>query len=586
MALNPKLKQSMPGMEGWGASTPVSSTPKGTTSTPAANTAQQLGEMVTIKLPTVTASAPNVVVGAPAKKITGTPRILPTESEIKQKDVLNTQPTDFTSLYAQLQNLIMPKQQKIPEYTSPYASQINTALANWQSKTNTPFVYNPATDAGLKSAQEQAQQQTMREFARKNLLGSMSNEAQSQLAAMNLIPEYQQMARNQYNTETQNLYNNLNLLNDLETQNYNRYRTGVADANTNFTNQLSTNKTAMELAQSQIENEGKATVDQTKAQKDTLKELGYTQLPSGEIVPSLEREKFTATQQKDLETSEKNKFGLVLNDTARQYNSAYESLYNDDEGFRNDIASNYGNLALLRDKYLANGDQEAADAVQGARLLKIINDPNLLVQYGYEFGLSNTDIKKKAAELDKAQLDAVNAKIETAMKSIDFSVYEEETQLRMEKAFEDLQNRKYDNYIKNIQASFIEPQLKQELINAGLQARNIENQINNRDINTSLARSRYLLEVDRETNKAPTKTELDNRFNELLEEYRGYSFDKAYQALKQNENKLLGTFGPEGFNEFYNAVLGKVFEANKNAKKVGGLSGWEYITPKPIAGQE
>jgi hypothetical protein len=463
------------------------------------------------------------------------------------------QPTgqlDVSSILSQLTNAMKSfvdasKANQQP-YQSPYAVDMQNTLAainKWK-----PTAYDPNSDSGLKEAQKQAMLQAQNEAVRKGRVFDTWATTQEQQAAQRLIPQYQQIHEQNQQQNFGNMVNKLGALSGMDATQYGRYRDTVSDVNTANMNQYNMSKDLYNMAQKDIESSTTSQNTADKARIEAMKDLGYTEL-DGKIVPTLEREKFTATQLKDVEAQEKNKFGMVLNDTARKYYGTYEDLYNNDVGFRNDIESNYGNLALLRDKYMANGDTEAADAVQGARLQKIINDPILLEQYGYEFGLSNTETKKKATELRTAQLEQTSKQMELAMKSLDYSNYEKETQLKLEKAEEDLISKKYDNFIKNIEASFIEPKLKQDLINAGLQAQNIQNQINSRNITTEIAMDKAKEE------KAPTESEIKYAYNQDYMNIKGKSFDDAYGYLMQHKNQIAGNYGLDGYKKMFNQVM-------------------------------
>lgn len=436
---------------------------------PAQQTAQGLGQMQVTALPNVTATQPRTEV-TPVTNIVGSPAMTPTQ-----------QPQfDMGDFFNKLKGIMTPQQTQIPQYNDPYAEQTAKALGRFQTALDTPFQYDPSQDVGLQAAQKQAQQQTMREFARKNLLGSMSNEAQAQLAAMNLTPQYQQQARQQYTQNLSNLAKNLELMQGMGKQSYERYRDTVGDivfANQQRAKQLE----AFGQAYNPITGQFEMTPESILKQQKGIAEIRETE----------------AKTTKAIQEQEKNRYGMALNDTARPLISNYENLSKMDEGFRNDVMNNWSNLAILRDQYRARGDEEAAQAVEGARALKIISDPQLLQQYGKEFGFSNVDIQKNVAELSKAQATALESQYDASikelnayMKGIDASNYDYKTQLDIQKAVSDLEGKNIDNFMKNIQASYLEPKLKQDLVNSALQARNIQNQIDTRNANLEIARVR------------------------------------------------------------------------------------------------
>lgn len=106
-------------------------------------------------------------------------------------------------------------------YESPYSTDITNTLA---AITNRPsFSYDAASDQGLIAAQNNAMEAVSREAARRGMLYTDSNKDQLGKSSMALIPEFQQTAYNQYNQQGTDLYNKLNTLSGLESENYKRY---------------------------------------------------------------------------------------------------------------------------------------------------------------------------------------------------------------------------------------------------------------------------------------------------------------------------------------------------------------------------
>ena len=204
-------------------------------------------------------NAPPVTTIAPTKETTFTQGQMDEYANKKVADAFKN--FDFTDIFGKMKDLITPQQTQAPQYVDPYAQQTAEALGKYQTALNTPFQYDPTKDVGLQAAQQQAQQQTMREFARRNLMGSMSNEAQAQLAAMNLIPQYQQQARQGYNQNLANLAENLGLMQGLGKESYGRYRDTVGDINTANTQEYNR---AMDIAQMAL---GQGNIEQNRLER-------------------------------------------------------------------------------------------------------------------------------------------------------------------------------------------------------------------------------------------------------------------------------------------------------------------------------
>lgn len=107
-------------------------------------------------------------------------------------------------------------------YQSQYSPQIEALLT--QILNRPQFQFNPQTDPGFQQASKQIQNQVMLDFARRNMLYSpATGEAVSQGIA-NALPQFEQMAYNRYMDETNMLYNQLNVLLNMDDQNYRMYK--------------------------------------------------------------------------------------------------------------------------------------------------------------------------------------------------------------------------------------------------------------------------------------------------------------------------------------------------------------------------
>jgi hypothetical protein len=120
------------------------------------------------------------------------------------------------------------------EYKSPYSDEIKNTLG---TLSNRKFSYDPNSDVGLKSAQDNAIDITSRAAARKGMIYSDSNKASMGKAALDLVPQFEQSAFSKYQAENADLYNKLGSLSTLENNEFNKFNTdrtfaaGRSDAN-------------------------------------------------------------------------------------------------------------------------------------------------------------------------------------------------------------------------------------------------------------------------------------------------------------------------------------------------------------------
>jgi hypothetical protein len=193
--------------------------------------------------------------------------------------------------------------------------------------------------------------------------------------------------------------------------------------------------------------------------------------PTEATPPSREELKQAGWSAKEMES----RFGGSLSPYAKSAVEAYDR-FSADPSFRQAISDNWGNLAVIRDQATAAGNNDLAMAIEGARLNKIMGDYGLFSQYGAkEFGLTSPDMVKGLAT---NYISEVKAKYAGTM-----------AELELQKAQVELESGNYRAYIDSVEAANIDAKEKQQLINLGLQARNIENQISNRDSANTRAES-------------------------------------------------------------------------------------------------
>ena len=120
-----------------------------------------------------------------------------------------------------------PYGNEITPYNSPYSDDIAQALSAIQNRG--AFSYDPSTDKGLATAQDNAMGSVSRAAARRNMVYSDSNKAQMSGAALEQVPVFRSQAFGEYSGENDRLYNMLSQLGALEGTDYGRFRDTVGD---------------------------------------------------------------------------------------------------------------------------------------------------------------------------------------------------------------------------------------------------------------------------------------------------------------------------------------------------------------------
>lgn len=134
--------------------------------------------------------------------------------------------------YQTLKDLINAPKEDIPDYKNPYADQMASLYDVINQRVRNPQQYDSNTDEGLKIAQQNALLQARTQLGRRNQLGAASSiyGQKGELQAISqLIPQYQQMFRNNQQQNTANMFKQFGLTQDLDQTAYNRQRTAVSD---------------------------------------------------------------------------------------------------------------------------------------------------------------------------------------------------------------------------------------------------------------------------------------------------------------------------------------------------------------------
>jgi hypothetical protein len=359
-----------------------------------------------------------------------------------------------------------PQQPQQQSYTSPYSDQLKKLSDAMLQYYQTPPNLDPSGNQAWQAASKAAQTATSQEFGRRNMLYSDSAKAAINEAAMSLLPQFQETELKRYNQQGSNYMNQLGALTGLENINYGMYRDNVSDTNTRYKNEMDRFKGLYNMASGLYGEDRQQKLD---AQNYDMKSaLNDSVIKKNEAAT---KDSISTTSTKEMEA----RFNGALPPYAKSAVDAYDTRMAD-PAFRQAITQNWDNLAVIRDQATAAGNNDLALAIEGARLHKMMGDYGLFSEYGVkEFGLTNPDMVKGLAANYISQIKAKYA--------------ETMAEVELQKAEQDLQEGNYDAYIKRVQAANIDAKEKQQLVNLGLQAKNIENQIVNRDSANARAES-------------------------------------------------------------------------------------------------
>jgi hypothetical protein len=338
----------------------------------------------------------------------------------------NNQSNNYASQYDPKTLALLTKMQD-RQYTSPYAQNITDALAKIQNYQN--FNYNPTTDQGLQTAQDEAQSATSRAAARRGMLYSDSNKSQMGKSALTLVPQFRNQAYQEYSNDRANAYNQLQALQNLENVAYQKYQGEGTDlynqanmlgnmANTDY-NRYNTDRTYNEGVREF--NVGQGNTDR-QFQYNVNKDLGYVNPTAYVNVP----------------------------DEVRQQLSQYS-----------------GNYAQAAKDLVAQGQTGLANYAKVLSNEKMFADPNLLKQYGSQY--QTLDNQQVQSALQTQAIQRAGALIDNSMKQIQLDALPEQTQYGLQLLKYQVQAGELDNATKTIQNLYLPEQLKTQIAQ-GLQS--------------------------------------------------------------------------------------------------------------------
>jgi hypothetical protein len=144
----------------------------------------------------------------------------------------------------QIDKLLSPFQQQVPVYQSPYTQQTQEALDNYNAWASRPYVsqyadeiegmvrdilsrnfeYDPADDEQFQRASKELTRNVMESMNARGILNSTVTENQVQQGVSDLLPQYQQIARQQFMDEGNQLMSQIDMLMGIDESQYGRYQ--------------------------------------------------------------------------------------------------------------------------------------------------------------------------------------------------------------------------------------------------------------------------------------------------------------------------------------------------------------------------
>jgi hypothetical protein len=328
-----------------------------------------------------------------------------------------------------------------PEVATPYKSTLDPKLTDLLKRiedfTGQKFVYDPATDAGLKVAQSQSMLKVKNDMAKRGRVFDTYTDTQMQQASQGLIPAYQQIAQQEHNQQGDNMFKTLSAVQGLENLAYGKYRDNVSDINTANTNKYNQYK------------------DTTTTALDMYK-TGVTERNNAATQSETKRLNNATIEGKQVDNEVK-QYGRALTPISRPQVQAYEQ-YIQNPVFSRKVTENWGNIAgLINSVPNTPENAELLAALNGARVMKLMQDPQLMAKYGAEYGFGTT--AKEAGEL----ADLEGKQFDNVIKAAKASVASEEAKATLDKIQNEVTKGNIENAKSMVEASYLEPKLKLEL---------------------------------------------------------------------------------------------------------------------------
>lgn len=422
------------------------------------------------------------------------------------------------------------------------------------------FSYDPNSDVGLKQAQTQAVNRVTQDMVKRGRLYSSFTDSQQQQVSQNLIPQYQQIAyqnyreqeadkRNRYMDEFSRMQTVLGLSKDIESTRYNRQKDMTEAERLLKNDEYKKQQDALNALIKQEETNYNRSRD---AITDTIKlgEYGMKQeLQPFEIknkqAEVLKTYADISSKNLDIQTKafEKQMPGVAMTENNLNFAKGYMNAMRNSEyaPILQKINANKGNydMASLMEQAKKEGNTDLYNALGYMRYQKIMSDPELIGKYGAEYGVSQ-EVYKNALDNQKKKIEIETDEINKYLKEIERDYAKPLADIKLEKAVSDLNTGKYEEYIKGVQASYIDEKEKRNLINLGLDAQRtqasisqIYNSINN--ANRASDRADVSLGLSIQANQRAEKS-MQMQIND--KELKGFSnIVQDYKTQLENDGK-------------------------------------------------
>jgi hypothetical protein len=346
--------------------------------------------------------------------------------------------------YNKIQDMVTQSlTREMPKYQSPYQSQIMDTLSKIQNYQAQP--YNPQSDAALKVAQQQAIDKVRQDMARRGRVFDTYAASQEQQVAQGLIPDYYRLGLQQEQQQRSDLYNQLGALQGLEQTGYGRYQDQYGQ--------------------------------QRQAEQDYLKEAITRANLTGQFdgTPTVsEQDRQRNIQLQETQRAEQQEiadFGTVLSPQMRQYRQTYLSMPQDIKRQLLPLGQQDGGFATTINRLLASDPSNPLlPYLQALRANKILSDPEMMAQYGAEYGLQTGAITQMAES--EQQQDIVNRLEQIKLQTQNQKYVEEITKVQAEvrkieseKAYKDTETikKEYEALQEQLKYKNLPTKLKAEL---------------------------------------------------------------------------------------------------------------------------
>jgi hypothetical protein len=345
----------------------------------------------------------------------------------------------FTEKMKIIQQLFYPKKEQAPAYVSPYGDSINKLIELISGRVSNPSAYDPTTDAGLKVAQEDAVKASRTALGRRGMIGSGSGLYGQQgeiQAAQRLIPQYQQMYRQNEQQNTSNLFNQLSAIQGIENSKYNQYRDQVGDVNTK--NQMNmTDLLSLANLTGTVSNQDLTQQQYTDSRTDTNYSKGLQQ---SKLIQDAYGIYVDPALLNPLTAQESSNVTALMNSLPLQNKSDYQEAMNA-------VGQNNPMYSVL----------------QRARAQKIASDPKLLSQYGNQIGSQTLSGQQAQAQTAGINLGNISQALQNSILSAKAQNAGVVASKELEILEVQLTNGKLDNEGKRIANKYLDQNAQAEI---------------------------------------------------------------------------------------------------------------------------